>query len=45
MISYLATIYEDPYKVQNAHLAYKGLVMKSTETFADFHTRFLHLAG
>ena len=45
MIDFLATIYEDPYKVQNARLEYKSLSMKSTETFSDFHTRFLHLAG
>lgn len=45
MIDYLAAIYEDPHKVQNARLEYKGLMMKTTETFADFHTRFLHLAG
>jgi hypothetical protein len=45
MIDYLASIYEDPHKVQNARLDYKSLMMKSTETFADFHTRFLHLAG
>ena len=45
MIDFLATIYEDPYKVQNARLEYKSLSMKSTETFLDFHTRFLQLAG
>jgi hypothetical protein len=45
MISHLASIYEDPHKVQNARLEYRSLMMKSTETFADFHTRFLHLAG
>jgi hypothetical protein len=45
MIDYLASIYEDPHKVQNARLEYKSLMMKTTETFADFHTRFLHLAG
>jgi hypothetical protein len=45
MIDFLATIYEDPYKVQNARLDYKSLSMKSTETFSDFHTRFLQLAG
>src|SRR5579862_1441765 len=45
MIDYLASIYEDPYRVQNARLEYKGLLMKPTETFADFYTRFLHLAG
>jgi hypothetical protein len=45
MITYLASIYEDPHRVQNARLEYKSLMMKTTETFADFHTRFLHLAG
>ena len=45
MISHLASIYKDPHKVQNAQLEYRGLMMKATETFADFHTRFLHLAG
>ena len=45
MINYLSSIYEDLYKVQNACLKYKGLIMKPTETFADFYTCFLHLAG
>lgn len=45
MINHLASIYEDPHKTQNARLDYRSLMMKSTETFADFHTRFLHLAG
>ena len=45
MIDYLASIYEDPYEVQNARFEYKSLMMKPTETFASFHTRFLHLAG
>jgi hypothetical protein len=45
MIDFLATIYKDPYKVQNARLKYKSLLMKSTETFLDFHTRFLQLVG
>jgi len=44
MIEYFASIYEDPYKVQNACHEYKGLIMKPTETFADFYTCFLHLA-
>jgi hypothetical protein len=44
MIDFLATIYKDPYKVQNACLEYKSLSMKSTKTFLDFHTRFLQLA-
>ena len=45
IIDYLAAIYKDPYKVQNACLEYKGLIMKTIETFADFYTCFLYLAG
>lgn len=45
MVNYLASIYEDPFKVQNARLDYKSLMMRRTEAFTNFHTRFLHLAG
>ncbi len=45
MIDHLSSIYEDPFKVQNARLDYKVLNMKTTETFSTFQTRFLHLAG
>ena len=45
MINHLASIYKDPHKVQNACFEYKGLLMKPSETFADFNTCFLHLAG
>jgi hypothetical protein len=45
MIKHLASIYEDPFKVQNARLDYKSLMMKVTETFSAFQTRFLHLSG
>jgi hypothetical protein len=45
MIDYLASVYKDLYKVQNACFEYKGLLMKPLETFADFNTRFLHLAS
>src|SRR5436190_20002147 len=45
MISHLTSIYEDPHKVQNARIDYKSLFMKPSETFVDFHTHFLHLAG
>ena len=44
IIDYLASIYKDPYKVQNARHKYKGLMMKPIETFANFYTHFLHLA-
>ncbi len=45
MINHLSSIYEDPFKVQNAYLNYKVLNMKTTETFSTFQTRFLHLAS
>jgi hypothetical protein len=45
MIQHLSDIYEDPFRVQNARKDYRKLVMKPTETFTDFYTRFLHLAG
>ena len=44
MIGHLASIYEDPYKVQNARYDYRGLRMKTTEKFTEFQTRFLQLA-
>jgi hypothetical protein len=45
MIKHLTSIYKDPFKVQNARLDYKSLIMKVTETFSAFQTRFLHLSG
>ena len=45
MINCLALVYKDWYKVQNARLDYKSLTMRTTETFAEFNTCFLHLAG
>src|SRR6266702_3496423 len=45
IINHLSSIFEDPFKVQNACLDYKALNMKTTKTFSIFHTCFLHLAG
>jgi hypothetical protein len=45
MIDHLAAIYENPFETQNARQDYRAMVMKTTETFADFNTRFLHTAG
>ena len=45
MIRHLAAIYEDPFETQNARQEYRSLMMKPTETFPEFNTRFLHLAG
>jgi hypothetical protein len=42
---HLASIYEDPFRVRNARRDYRKLMMRSTETFTDFYTRFLHLAS
>jgi len=36
MINYLSSIYKDPFKVQNGRLDYKGLNIKTTETFLAF---------
>ena len=45
MIQHLAGIYEDPFHAQNAHRDYRKLMMRTTETFPEFYTQFLHLAG
>ena len=45
MINYLSFIFEDPFKIQNAHFNYKILNIKTTKTFLTFHTHFLYLAS
>jgi hypothetical protein len=45
MLQHLATIYINPNKVRNAHFAYGRLIMQTNQSFADFQTTFLHLAG
>jgi hypothetical protein len=45
MIDYLATIYVDRYKVQNAPHEYRRLVMKANQPFPEFYTKFSQLAG
>jgi hypothetical protein len=45
MIAHLVSIYEDPFQTQNARQDYRSLMMETTDTFAEFHTSFLHLAG
>jgi hypothetical protein len=45
MIEHLASIYDDPHKAKNARTQYRGLKMKPSQTFTEFYTRFLHLAG
>jgi len=36
IINYLSSIYKDPFKIQNACLNYKGLAIKTMETFSAF---------
>jgi cell division septum initiation protein DivIVA len=45
MIDHLSNIYLDPYKVENARQDYRRLNMKPVQTFTEFYTRFLQLAG
>jgi hypothetical protein len=45
MIDYLATVYVNRYKVQNARHEYRRLVMKATQPFPEFYTKFSQLAG
>jgi hypothetical protein len=45
MINYLAEILQNPFESQDARIDFRKLNMKEDETFAEFYTRFLHLAG
>ena len=45
MIDYLADILQNPFESQDARIDFRKLSMKEDETFAEFYTRFLHLAG
>ena len=45
MIEHLANIYLDPYKVENARQQYRTIRMKPTQSFTEFYTEFLQLAG
>jgi hypothetical protein len=45
MIQHLASIYVNPHKVRDARYNYGKLVMKSGQSFTEFQTNFLHLAG
>ena len=40
MIDHLSSIYEDPFKIQNARLGYKSLNIKIMETFSAFNPAF-----
>jgi hypothetical protein len=45
MIDYLAEILQNPFESQDARIDFRKLNMKEDETFAEFYTHFLHLAG
>ena len=45
MIQHLATIYVNPNKVRDARYDYNRLIMKSNQSFTEFQTQFLYLAG
>jgi hypothetical protein len=45
MINYLAEILQNPFESQDARIDFRKLLMREDETFAEFYTRFLHLAG
>src|SRR5258706_6502070 len=45
MIDHLATVYVNPNEVRDSQYEYDRLRMKTTETFSEFQTQFLHLAG
>lgn len=45
MIQHLAAIYVNPNNVRDARYDYNRLMMKSNQSFTEFQTQFLHLAG
>ena len=45
MVTYLASIYVNPNAVRDARHEYNTLAMKSSQSFSEFQTQFLYLAG
>jgi hypothetical protein len=45
MLDHLASVYTNPNRVRDAKHNYNALVMRRDQTFAEFQTTFLHLAG
>jgi hypothetical protein len=45
MVTYLAEILENPFEAQDARIDFRKLIIKDNESFSDFYTRFLYLAG
>ncbi len=45
MINYLASIYINLNAIRDARHDYNSLVMKPSQSFTEFQTQFLYLAG
>jgi hypothetical protein len=45
MLDHLASVYTNLNRVRDARHDYNALVMRRDQTFAEFQTTFLHLAG
>ena len=45
MLAYLASIYEEDNREEDSRAAFHKLYMKKDQTFPEFYTEFLHLAG
>jgi hypothetical protein len=45
MILYLAEIFENPFKAQDACIEFRKLFIKESKSFSDFYTQFLHLSS
>ena len=45
MILYLAEIFKNPFKAQDAYIEFRKLSIKESESFLDFYTQFLYLSS
>ena len=45
MLDLLITIYIDPHETLNIRHEFRKLIMRSSQPFSEFHTRFMHLTG
>ena len=45
MIQYLEEILENPFKMKDARIEFRKLVIRENESFSDFYTQFLYLAN
>jgi hypothetical protein len=45
IITYLAEIFKNPFKAQDARIDFYKIIIKEDKSFSDFYTRFLRLTG